>query len=314
MEQFQLMEDDARRRFPQTLRLTRGPGLQSLGPPLCLALLSTLAIASRLAACPETVFGEETSSCILRNVTYREDLKAKEFRLRLELVVADCPEKITVTQGDKEIEIGVKQGAPVTLAKSMHHLTFFYGGPSKFFWGCVRDAAGKKAAILPMGAGVSFKLHQGEKFDEAAPFVLEIEMALVHRFPGVDVELLEWVKQAKAKGTDIWLDSPMEWSFFTGYGMMEKPYFRIKDDPTADLIEGYKLAKSNSALSALLGKQVVVRLWGDRFYSHPAVEEGCRPVFRFCKVKRCYVPQPPADGARGSADGPRTLETVVPKE
>ena len=266
---------------------------------LCLAMLSTLVQPSRLPASPETVFGDGSSRCVLRGVTYTEDLEAKDFRLRLVLEVSDRPMTATIKVEGKPMAVAVEHLTPITLAKNIHHLTFFYGGPSKFFWGRIADAEGKKAALIPMGAGVSYELHQGERFDEDVPYTLEIETALPHRIGGTDVPLIEWLERAKAEGTDLWLDSPMARSYYKDGTV----FFKYQDDWTADVIAAYRQTQSNAPLKGLLDQEVVVTFWGDRF-SHPSTGT-CDYVLQGFRVKHEYTyeepPPPPLPPVEESA-------------
>jgi hypothetical protein len=243
--------------------------------PLILSLLG-IASAPTAAACPAAVFGDGTSTAFLESFDYTEDLETHTYTLSLLLRVVDTPSQTTVRYKDQPLTVDVRHFTPLSLARSMHHMTFLYGGASKFFFGWLQDANTGEMALIPMGAGLELSLFQTEAdFDANAPFFIRITTRLVHRlgdFEGTPIP--------NSRDYNEYLASAALLDSYTAGGT---DFYRIEGDVLSDLRKIYVDAgfdrPNRTDLRNLINTQVTASFMGDRYLQ--VVSDEVYPLWGF---------------------------------
>jgi len=177
---------------------------------------------------------------------------------------------------DQPLTVDVRHFTPLSLARSMHHMTFLYGGASKFFFGWLQDASTGEMALIPMGAGLGLSLWQDEEdFDANSAFHVRITMRLLHRlgdYTGPAVVNSRPYNEYLA-GAEL-LDS------YTAGGT---DFYRAGGDPLTDMQLIYEHAgfdKANrTTLDNLRNSHIRASFMGDRYLT--VVSDDVYPLWGF---------------------------------
>ncbi len=222
---------DSRREFEEPLRGGPAPAGSDRVSRLAAAaaLLATAALlvpGPPAQACPESALGTDTAWAYLWDTDYRED--GDLYLLTLKLQVVDAPWSRTIVVDGQAVDAEVVHWTPISLAHWARNAALLFGGNSKFVVGAINDPATGDVAVLPWSSIKRIAIEQGDDFNDNAPFLVEIELALLHRPEPFDGERRTFDPHPSPKlfrETYVELIPNEHPEFFDPYGQSYGDYF-----------------------------------------------------------------------------------------
>ena len=195
-------------------------------PAWLLAALLALLTAGPAAACPESPLGTDTAWAYLWDTDYRED--GDLYLLTLKLQVVDAPWSRTIKVEGTPVDAEIVHWTPISLAHWAKSAALLFGGCSKFVVGAIHDPESGDVAVLPWSSIKRLSIEQGDDFNDNAPFLVELELALLHRpepFTGPRLTFQPMPSPTRFRDTYVELIPNEAPDLFDPYGQSYGDYF-----------------------------------------------------------------------------------------